>query len=193
MNKLGASHCDERWMKWKFVQAILPFMKKTMNSIKHGAGYREMIAKDVLQEIIAIGISGKNVDDALSHAHGLCAPNLDLKAKVSRHEEARVEVEEEVMERNSKDMKYSHAEHMDLAQRAFMKKWKSTSPSKPKVTNRVRTCYNCGNTNHFIAKFPYERVEYHIGRLVRKEMKPKSYPPRNSGKKNIIPTRVLLA
>jgi hypothetical protein len=40
------------------------------------------------------------------------------------------------------DIKYAHAEHMALAQRAFMKKWKSSSTSNPKVTNRVRTCYN---------------------------------------------------
>jgi hypothetical protein len=57
-----------------------------------------------------------------------------------------------------KDMKYSHAEHMALAQRAFMKKWKLSSPPKPKVINRVRTCYNCENRNHFIAQCPYERL-----------------------------------
>jgi hypothetical protein len=45
-----------------------------------------------------------------------------------------------MMEGSPKDMKYAHAEHMALAQRAFLKKWKSISPSKPKVTNRVRTC-----------------------------------------------------
>jgi hypothetical protein len=87
---------------------------------------------------------------------------------VSHHEEERVEVEEEVMEGSAKDMKYAYAEHMALSQRAFMKKWKSTSPSKPKVTNRVRTCYNCGNTNHFIVGCPCERVEDHNRRLVRK-------------------------
>jgi hypothetical protein len=80
---------------------------------------------------------------------------------------------------------------MDLAQRAFMKKWRSSSPSKPKATSRVRTCYNCGNQNHFIADCPYERVEDHNGRLVRKEMKTKSYPPRNSDKKRVIPIHAL--
>jgi hypothetical protein len=32
----------------------------------------------------------------------------------------------------------------------------------------------------------YERVEDHNGRLVRKEMKAKSYPPRNSNKKKAV-------
>jgi hypothetical protein len=101
-------------------------------------------------------------------------------------------MEEEMVEGSPEDMKYAHAEHMALAQRAFMKKWKSTSPSKTKVTNRVRTCYNCGNQNHFIVECPYERVEDHNGRLVRKEMKPKSYPPRNPDKKRVIPNRALV-
>jgi hypothetical protein len=100
--------------------------------------------------------------------------------------------EEEVMSGSPEDMKYAHAEHMALAQRAFMKKWKSSSLSKPKATSRVRTCYNCGNQYHFIADCPYERVEDHNGRLVRKEMKAKSYPPRNSDKKKAVPIHALM-
>jgi hypothetical protein len=177
---LGSTQCDGRWMKRKFFQALLPFMKDTMNSIKGGANFRKMTAHDILQEIVARKISEKNADDALAHARGVHAPNLALKAKVTYHEEASLVEEEEVMSGSPEDMKYAHAEHMALAQRAFMKKWKSSSPSKPKSTSRVRTCYNCGNQNHFIAECPYERVEDHNGRLVRKEMKTKSYPPRNS-------------
>jgi hypothetical protein len=66
-----------------------------------------------------------------------------LKAKVSYHEEASLEgeeEEEEIVEGSPKDMKYANDEHMALAQRAFMNKWRSSSPSKPKVTRRVRTC-----------------------------------------------------
>jgi hypothetical protein len=137
-------------------------------------------------------IAEKNVDDALARARGVSAPNLALKVKASHHEQASMEMEEEMVEGIPEDMKYAHAEHMALAQRAFMKKWKSTSPSKPKVTNRVRTCYNCGNQNHFFVECPYERVVDHNGRLVRKEMKPKSYPPRNSDKKRVIPNRALM-
>jgi hypothetical protein len=96
------------------------------------------------------------------------------------------------MEVIPEDMKYAHAKHMALAQRAFLKKWKSTSPSKLKDTNRVRTCYNCGNQNHFIVECPYDRVEDHNGRLVCKEMKSKTNPPRNFDKKRGIPSRALV-
>jgi hypothetical protein len=115
-----------------------------------------------------------------------------LKAKVSYHEETSLEEEEEIVEGSPEDMKYAHAEHMALSQRAFMKKWKSSWPSKPKATSRVRTCYNCGNQKYFIADCPYERVEDHNGRLFRKEMKAKSYPPRNSNKKRAIPRKALM-
>jgi hypothetical protein len=114
------------------------------------------------------------------------------KAKVSYHEEASLLEEEEIMSGSPEDMKYAHAKHMALAQRAFMKKWKSSSPSKPKATSRVSTCYNCGNQYHFIADCPYEGVEDHNGRLFCKEMKAKSYPPRNSDKKKAVPIHALM-
>jgi hypothetical protein len=100
--------------------------------------------------------------------------------------------EEESMGGSPEDMKYAHAEHMTLAQRAFIKKWKSSSPSKPKATSRVRTWYNCGNQHHFIADCPYERVEDHNGRLIRKEMKDKSYPARKFDKKKAVPIHALM-
>jgi hypothetical protein len=110
-------------MKRKFIQALLPFMKDTINSIKGDANFQKMKTHDILQEIVARKISEKNADDALACARGFRAPNLALKAKVSYHEEASLEEEqEEIVEGIPEDMKYAHAEHMALAQRAFMKK-----------------------------------------------------------------------
>jgi hypothetical protein len=129
----GATQCDWRWMRRKFVQAIWPFMKDTINSIKGNAGYRKMTAHDILHEIVATRIAQKNADDALARAHGVHAPNLALKANVSHHEEASVEMVEEMTEGSPEDTKYAYAEHMALAQRTFMKKWKSTSPSNADV------------------------------------------------------------
>jgi hypothetical protein len=50
-----------------------------------------------------------------------------LKAKVSYHEEASLEEEEEIMGGSPEDMMYAHANHMALDERAFMNNWKSTS------------------------------------------------------------------
>jgi hypothetical protein len=36
---LGSTQCDGKWMKKKFLQALLPFMKDTINSIKGDANY----------------------------------------------------------------------------------------------------------------------------------------------------------
>jgi hypothetical protein len=189
---LGSTQCDVKWMKRKFIQALLPFFKDTVNSTKGNANFWKMTAHNILQEMVARKISEKNADDALARARGVCAPNLALKAKVSYHEEASLVEEEETISGSPEDMKYAYAEHIALAQRVFMKKWKSSSPSKPKTTSRVRTCYNCGNQNYFIVDCPYERVEDHNGRLVRKEMKAKSYPPRNSDKKKAVPIHALM-
>jgi hypothetical protein len=108
---LGSTQCDGKWMKRKFSQALLPFMKDTMNSIKGYANFWKMTAHDILQEIVARKISEKNADDALARACGVRAPNLDLKAKVSYHEVASLVEEEEIMSGSPEDMKYAHAEH----------------------------------------------------------------------------------
>jgi hypothetical protein len=36
---LGSTQCDRKWMKRKFVQALLPFMKDTIKSIKGYANF----------------------------------------------------------------------------------------------------------------------------------------------------------
>jgi hypothetical protein len=122
LTDLGSTQCDWKWMKRKFIQALLPFFKDTVNSIKGNANFRKMTAHDILQEMVARKISKKNANDALAQARGVRAPNLALKAKVSYHEEARLMEEEEKISGSPEDMKYAHAEHMALAQRAFMKK-----------------------------------------------------------------------
>jgi hypothetical protein len=104
---LGSTQCDGKWMKRKFVQAILPFMKDTINSIKGDANYWKMTAHDILQEIVARKIAKKNAGDALACARGVHAPNLALKAKVLYHEEASLdeEEEEELVGGSPEDMK----------------------------------------------------------------------------------------
>jgi hypothetical protein len=119
---LGSTQCDGKWMKRTFVQALLPFMKDTMNSIKGDANFRKMTAHDILQEIVARRISENNADSSLARARGVRTPNLSLKDKVSYHEEASLEEEEEILGESPEEMKYAHADHMALAQRAFMKK-----------------------------------------------------------------------
>jgi hypothetical protein len=54
---LGSTQCDGKWMKKKFFQALLPFMKDTMNSIKGDANFQKMIGHDILQEILSRKIS----------------------------------------------------------------------------------------------------------------------------------------
>jgi hypothetical protein len=73
---LGSTQCDWKWMKRKFIQALFPFFKDTVNSIKGNANFRKMSAHDILQEMVARKIFEKNADDALARACGVRAPNL---------------------------------------------------------------------------------------------------------------------
>jgi hypothetical protein len=54
---LVSIQCDGKWMKRKFIQALLPFFKDTVNSIKENANFRKMTAHDILQEMVARKIS----------------------------------------------------------------------------------------------------------------------------------------
>ena len=70
------------------------------------------------------------------------------------------------------DTKFDYHDHMALAAKAFQKNkgnnFKHHYNPRP-TRQRTRTCYNCGNVNHFIAECPFERKEDHNGKLVRKD------------------------
>ena len=101
--------------------------------------------------------------------------------------------EEEEEDCCPEDTKYALNEKMALASRQFWgnkKNFKSNSSSFKPKGQRIRTCFNCGNVSHFIADCPYEKREYHGGKLIRKD-KSKSPLNKNFGKKK--PQCVLVA
>ncbi|MFY0277408.1 hypothetical protein, partial [Escherichia coli] len=64
LSDLGDTAVDEKWLRRKFVKAVLPFEYNNMTSIKGRADYRTMSAEDILSEIVAMNISKKSADDA---------------------------------------------------------------------------------------------------------------------------------
>jgi hypothetical protein len=114
--------------------------------------------------------------------------NLALKAKVEENVEERRE--EEFVEWSPKETKYDYHEHMALASKAFWKNNDKNSKSRdnPRSNSsgprfgspRLRTCYNCGDKNHFGAECPFENREKNGGKLVRK------YKSKTSFKKNFF-------
>ena len=91
-----AHYVDDKWIKRKFVQAVLPFEDQKMTSIKGRADYRKMSSNDILSEIVAMTISKKNAEDALARGQGVRKGNLALKAKVVVEEEGRDDDDDEI-------------------------------------------------------------------------------------------------
>ncbi|KAK1556099.1 hypothetical protein QYE76_018848, partial [Lolium multiflorum] len=103
------------------------------------------------------------------------------------------------------DLEYHYNDHMAFHAKTF---W--VDPSKVKEDNikrnnssgfkslgpKTRSCYNCGDKNHFIAQCPYEHRETHGGRLIPKIMSKESKAPNkkfyNKSKKDKRPSRIVL-
>jgi hypothetical protein len=133
-----------------------------------------------------LDISKKNAEDLVARAHNSRKPNLALKMKV--HEAS--ESDEDPVEWGSDDLKVNYHEHMALAAKKF---WdgnmsRNTRPRRsrdsprrlsksPREGTKGRTCYNCGDKNHFVADCMFERREDHGGKLIPKDR----YKPLSKG------------
>ncbi|KAK1620384.1 hypothetical protein QYE76_025901, partial [Lolium multiflorum] len=186
MQDLGATFVDDHWIKRKFYNALLPYEEVKLTAIRQNASFRAMTSDEVLSEVIALDISKKNVEDLVARAHNSCKPNLALKIKV--HEAS--ESDEDPIEWGSDDLKINYHEHMALAAKKF---WdgnvsRNTRPRRsrdsprrlsksPREGTKGRTCYNCGDKNHFVADCMFERREDHGGRLIPKDR----YKPLSKG------------
>ncbi|KAK1679577.1 hypothetical protein QYE76_040425 [Lolium multiflorum] len=178
MQDLGATFVDDHWIKRKFYNALLPYEEVKLTAIRQNASFHAMTSDEVLSEVIALDISKKNAEDLVARAHNTRKPNLALKMKV--HEAS--ESDEDPIEWGPDDLKINYHEHMALAAKKFWdgNKSRSTRPRRsrdsprsfsksPREGLRGRTCYNCGDKNHFVAECMFERREDHGGRLIRKE------------------------
>lgn len=148
--------------------------------------------------MFAMKIAKKNADVARARANGLWQTNLALKATIEEEDKG---VVEDIMEECPEDTKYEYNDHMALAAKSFWnRRGKSFNTiaqgsNQRNINIKARTCYNCGDKNHFVADCSYQKREDNGGHLVPKD---RTRPPnhRRIGNKNFankkMPTRVLL-
>jgi hypothetical protein len=115
MRELGASHADDKWVKRKFYNALFPYEEQRLNSIRQNSDYLLMTSNEVLSEIVAMDISKKNADELVVRARNSHKSNLALKAKVSEESES----DEEPMNLDTKEIKYSYHKHVVLPAKKF--------------------------------------------------------------------------
>src|SRR4051812_37711776 len=143
MRDLGAHYVDDKFMKRKFIQALLPFEEQKVNSIKGRTNFHLMTSQEVLSEVIIMTIAKKNAESARARAIGSTKVNLALKAKA-------IEVDDDTSsEWYQEDLKCAFNEHLALASRAFWNKPDIKSRSRDNtrfnssnMAPKGRSCYN---------------------------------------------------
>jgi hypothetical protein len=175
---LGATYVDDDWIKRKYINALLPFEPADLRILKNKHNFEQMTSNDVMQEMDAFKVESKIAVDSRARAIGMKrSENLALKAHVCVEDEE--ELRETKYEGHSEELKRDLHGHIALLTKSF---WRDPSKYKLKGNQRgdakgprARTCYNCGNQDHFIAECPYENREDHGGKLILKD---KSKAPR---------------
>jgi hypothetical protein len=178
---LGAHHIDDEWIKMKYMLAYMPFEPADLKSVQGRHNFHEMTSNQVMQEMQAYKVASQNVEDARAHAIGMQkSSNLALKASVIEREVPLQASVDARLEMCPEDMRHEYHDHMAFYGKTF---W--VDPNKTKEDNqrrskssgfqrndnngqRVRTCYNCNDRFHFVAKYPYEKREDHGGKLILK-------------------------
>src|SRR3954468_3219467 len=185
MRDLGATYVNDKFMKRKFIQDLLPFEEQKLNSIKGRTNFHLMTSQEVLSEVIAMTIAKKNAESACARAIGSTKVNLALKAKAIE-----VDDDDTSSEWSEEDLKCALNEHLALASRAFWNKsgFKSRSRdnsrfNSPNKSPKARSCYNCNDKSRFVVKCPFENREDNGGRLI---CKIKSRPPHPLNKNYVV-------
>ena len=172
---VGADHINDRWIKEKYVEALMPYEAQDLKTLKGRHNFYEMTSHELMQEMQAFKVDEKNAKDALNRAIGMAkGENLVLKMNVVEEVQCQ---DVPISMSCPEELKHDFRDHMAFAARTF---WKD--PSKAKEQNyqrrssssfkgtgvRSRSCY-CQNKFHFVAECPYKPREDHGGRLILKK------------------------
>src|SRR3954465_4776065 len=127
-----------------------------------------------MKEMAAFKVATKNAKDARARAMGKQkGVNVALKTSVADHDEDDIEGMD-----CPGDVKRIHGQYMAFYARNI---WKDPTKAKSELERKsgaygrkengpkLRTCFNCGDRQHFVAECPYQSREDNGGRLILKE------------------------
>ena len=200
---LGAKHVDDTYIKRKYVNALMPFEENDLNSLQGKHNYDLLTSNEVMQEMQSYKVRAQIARDSRARALGMAqSSSLALKAKVVELDEDQDHEEGSYLA--PEELKGAHRDYVALMAKDF---WKNPSKAKAYVDKKhkargykegnpkMKTCFNCQDQFHYVAKCPYKNREEHGGRLIRKEASSSSptkpyFKKFNPNKK--LPSKVLV-
>jgi hypothetical protein len=116
----GDKHVDDMWVKYKYVDARMPYEPMGIKSLQGRYNYAQMSSNEVMKDMQAFKVVERNAEDSRNRAIGMeKGANLSLKANMVEEVE-RQEVSEACWSMSCpEDMKYQYHDHMASHARFF--------------------------------------------------------------------------
>jgi len=185
---------------------MMPFEPIDVKTLVGRESFPSLSSQQVVHELQALKVLEQNSHDSRNRAIGMSrGTNLALTANSMEEVNPQEPYRTSWSMSYPDDLEYHYNDHMAFHAKTF---W--VDPSKAKEDNikrnyssgfkslgpRTRSCYNCGDKNHFIAQCPYEHRETRGGKLIPKDkskdskaLNKKFY---NKSKKEKRPSRIVL-
>jgi hypothetical protein len=181
---LGGDELDDHYVVKVMVEAFAPRNPTLVTLIREKKRFEEFSPNNVLGRILTHEVMDKEIqhrkkiDELEAKLNNLKVKEVALhsnkssktsskhstSSRPSKSKSKIVEVESSTSDSSEDEDESSHVEIKDMA--LFMKTYKRGLKkqgykfAKRKFPNKkMRTCYNCGSTEHFIADFPNEKRE----------------------------------
>jgi hypothetical protein len=159
---LGSKKWTHRILTEHMMRAYTPMNYNVVALIHQDPAYKRMSSDDVLGRIMNHEMYIEEVNHVKNLSKGITTSRKqEIALKVDKKSKNKQEVVESSSEEEEEDNSECDDEDMSLFMKKFkkyIKKKKFRKGDKKLKTTTKRTCYNCDKHDHFIANYPFERM-----------------------------------
>lgn len=193
MIDVGFKDCDDDWIKGKLLQTLIPYNQNMVQNIQTRTDYMDLTPNDIVGCFVTMNMLKESSDDVLARVNGMKRVSLALKA--TPYEEESNDDGALTYVPSEKEKWQSHNECLALAQHNWWKKGdfrSNATKNKGRESSsmkKARTCFNCGDSEHFVAECPFKSRIENGGRLIKKN----NFAPKNKNFMKKVPQKAMMA